>query len=113
MAKNEVPKSMSKTAFVIMAFIIAFIFIMTPFAGLMAGKVLGALSIGWVIGGLLLAGLMAMMDSNNYKLNNDLKWKYSFKLDELSDKIEEVSEHITDGLSETKKFNPSKGKFEL
>lgn len=108
MAKLE-EKSMSKTAFVIIAAIIAFIFFMSPIAGLMAGKVLGAIAIGWPIAGLLLAGLMSMLDNNNYKLNNDLKWKYSFKLDEMSSVIEAT----TNKLNTSTKFNTKKGNITL
>lgn len=87
----EKTNGFSKTAFVLFIFLIAFIFIMTPIVGVIAGKVIGEMAIGWVIGGILTVVLMIMLDSTDYKLNDDFKWKYSNNLDDINKKLEELA----------------------
>ena len=67
----------SKTAFVIVAFLCVIMIIVSPIVGLIAGKILGVLAIGWLISGVLVAIMIGCMSEKDYKLNDDFKWRFS------------------------------------
>jgi hypothetical protein len=67
----------SKTAFIVIAFLCGIMIITSPIIGLISGKILGAIAIGWVISGIILGILIGVIYEQ--KLNDDFQWKFSKK----------------------------------
>jgi len=68
---------MSKTAFVLYTFIIVLLIVITPIVGLLVGKPLGVLALGWIIAGILAGILMGCFSEKDYKLVDDFQWRFS------------------------------------
>ena len=64
---------LSKTAFLVIAAIIAFGVFSTAILAIIVSKPIGVLVTGFLIFGLLTVGLMIMLAENRYKLDDDFK----------------------------------------
>lgn len=67
----------SKTAFIIISALCAFIIFVTPIVGFFTEHVVGVLALGWVIAGILVGILIGCMSEKDYQLNDDFKWTFS------------------------------------
>jgi uncharacterized membrane protein (DUF485 family) len=65
----------SKTVFIVISFLCLLMIILAPIIGIIAGKVIGAMALGWIISGILMGILITVVYEQ--KLNDDFKWKYS------------------------------------
>lgn len=65
----------SKTVFIVIAFLCGLMIILAPLIGIIAGKVIGAMALGWIISGIIMGILIGVI--YDQKLNDDFKWKFS------------------------------------